>query len=88
VTWYSWPNLSAFTVWHDAACAALGIPHPGRNAATNNVDENAQWTTAYTDPFVGSDVRAYVEQDVAEIVPEGLGVLSVAPEDTPDAGDA
>jgi len=72
--WYSWPDLQAFSAWHDAVCVALGIPHPGRNAATGEVDPNAQWTTAYTDPIVGDDVRAYVESHVAEMVPEGLGV--------------
>jgi len=72
--WYSWADISAFNVWHDAACAALGIPHPNRNAKTGQVDESAQWTTAYTEPIVGDDVRAYVEADVAALVPEGLGV--------------
>jgi len=78
--WYSWPNLEAFTVWHDAVCVALGIPYPGRNAATGEVDESAQWTTSYTEPVVGDDVRAFVDDAVATLVPDGLGV----PSDPPD----
>ena len=50
--WYRWPDLAAFTIWHDAACAALGIPHPGRNAQSGEVDTDAQWTTAYTEPTI------------------------------------
>jgi hypothetical protein len=78
---YRWPSLAAFDAWHDAACAALGIPHPGRNAATGEVDPDAQWTTAYTEPTVvtDDDVRAVVEDDVAQLVPEGLGVPSDPP---------
>ena len=74
--WHQWPDLAAFTAWHDAACVALGIPHPNRNAASGEIDEQAQWTTAYTEPTVVSDgdVRAVVEDHVAALVPHGLGV--------------
>jgi hypothetical protein len=83
--WYRWTDLAAFTAWHDAACAALGIPHPGNNAATGELDPDAQWTTAYTNAVqVGADdVRAVVEDDVAELVPTGLG----EPSDPPPAPD-
>jgi hypothetical protein len=83
--WRQWADLASFTVWHTAACAALGIPHPGNNAATGDLDEAAQWTTAYTDPVVvtADDVRAVVEPDVAELVLDGLGV----PCDPPPAPD-
>jgi hypothetical protein len=83
--WHQWADLQAFTVWHDTACAALGIPHAGFNAATGDLDETAQWTTAYTQPTVvaADDVRAVVEPHVAEVVPEGLGV----PCDPPPAPD-
>lgn len=78
---YSWPSLELFEAWHNAAKVALGIPYPNRNAATSEIDENAQWTTAYTEPVVvaDDDVRAYVEQTVADLVPDGLGVPSEPP---------
>jgi hypothetical protein len=78
---YSWPSLDLFNVWHDSAKLALGIPHPNRNAATGEIDEQAQWTTAYTEAVVVTedDVRAYVEQTVAELVPDGLGQPSEPP---------
>jgi hypothetical protein len=55
------------------------------NASTGEVDEGAQWTTGYTAPFevAVNDVRAIVEANVAEMVPDGLGV----PCDAPPAGD-
>jgi hypothetical protein len=79
--WHQWSDLASFTVWHTAACDALGIPHPGNNAATGELDPDAQWTTAYTEPVIISDddVRAVVEPDVAELVPEGLGILCDPP---------
>lgn len=74
--WHQWTSLTDFDAWHDAACAALEIPHPGRNAATGEVDIDAQWTTAYTSVAeVGpGDWRGVVEPDVAALVPDGLGV--------------
>jgi len=87
--WYRWTDLAAFTAWNTVACAALGIPHAGFNAATGQLDLDAQWTTAYTEAVVvaADDVRAVVEADVAAQVPEGLGVPSdppPAPEPDPD----
>jgi hypothetical protein len=89
MSWHHWPTLQAFNVWHTAACTALGIPHPGHNAATGQLDEAAQWTTAYTEPVVvaADDVRAVVEDDVAALVPDRLGVPCdppPAPEPDPD----
>jgi len=83
--WYRWTDLTAFDAWHTAACAALDIPHPGANAATGELDTDAQWTTAYTEAVVVAvdDVRAVVELQVAELVPTGLG----APSDPPPAPD-
>lgn len=74
--WHRWMSLLAFSMWHDAACAALGIPHPGYNAATGEIDTAAQWTTAYTQPTVVAedDVRAFIDNHVATMVPEGLGM--------------
>lgn len=78
---YRWSTLDAFNAWHDATCSLLGIPHPNRNAATGEVDPDAQWTTAYTEVIrvADDDWRAYVEDTVAELNPEGLGVPSDPP---------
>lgn len=78
---YCWLSLDAFNAWHDSAKLALGIPFPGRNAATGEIDESAQWTTAYTEPVIvtDTDVRAYVEDHVASLVPDGLGTPSEPP---------
>jgi len=74
--WRLWPNLVAFTAWHNAACAVIGIPHPNRNVATGEIDTDAQWTLTYTEAVIvaDDDVRAVVEPDVAGLVPDGLGV--------------
>jgi len=78
--YYRWSSLAAFTDWHNAICAELGIPHPNRNAATGEIDPDAQWTTAYTEPIIVSDddVRAVVEDHVATLV-AGLGEPSEPP---------
>jgi hypothetical protein len=74
--WYRWPSVGSFDAWHATACAALGIPHPGRNQATGEIDPDAEWTTAYTDVIevAADDWRAIVEPAVAALVPDGLGV--------------
>jgi hypothetical protein len=83
--WYSWPDEQSFDAWHTAACNALGIPHPGYNEATGELDPDAQWTTAYTQPIKVSptDWRAIVEPAVAVTCPNGLG----APCDPPPSPD-
>lgn len=83
--WYSWQTVGAFDAWHATVCAALGIPHPGRNAATGEIDDDAQWTTAYTSvtEVAADDWRAVVEDDIAADYPDGLGV----PCDPPPAPD-
>jgi hypothetical protein len=78
--WYCWPDRMSFDVWHAAVCAALGIPRPGRNAATGEVDSDAQWTTAYTDAVEQDGVWALVEADVAALVPDGLGLPGEGPQ--------
>jgi hypothetical protein len=74
--WYTWPTVAAFTAWHADACTALSIPHPNENQASHQVDESAQWTTAYTSvtEVAADDWRAIVEGWVAVMVPDGLGV--------------
>lgn len=78
---YFWLSFDSFNIWHESAKSALGIPYPGRNVATGEIDESAQWTTAYTEPVVvtENDVRAFVEESVAILVPDGLGIPSDPP---------
>lgn len=85
MTWHRWPSLAAFDAWHNTACSALGIPHPGHNAATGEPDLDATWTTAYTDPVEvdTDDWRAVVEPHVAALCPNGLGE-PCDPPPTPD----
>jgi hypothetical protein len=61
------PNAAAFTTWHDAACAARGIPRPGRNAATGAVEVDACWTTAWVEPRLvnGQIVVELPDADIA-----------------------
>lgn len=81
MTYYKWESLGAFENWHEAVKAGMGIPHPNENMATGDVDEGAQWTTAYTAAkgVAPDDVRASVEDAVAEAYPVGLGVPSEMP---------
>lgn len=83
---YSWFSLGEFDAWHESIKTALGIPYPGRNALTGEIDESAQWTTAYTVPTVvaDDDVRAFVEDHVASAVPEGIGVPCDPPPAPPE----
>ena len=82
---YRWNSHDDFVAWHDLVCAALGIPHPNRNAATGEIDYDAQWTTAYTTvtEVAADDWRAFVEDDIAAQVPDGLGVPSEPPSARP-----
>ena len=84
--WYSWSSLASFESWHEIAKAFLGIPHSGRNALTGEIDEGAQWTTAYTAPVVlaDDDVRAVVEDHVASAIPDGIGVPCASPPAPPE----
>lgn len=72
---YKWTSLKSFDQWHQYAMAALGIPRPGKGAASRRERPSAQWTTAYTEPIVlaEDDVRAIVEPLVAKELPVGLG---------------
>ena len=84
--WYLWDSSASFDLWHETAKAFLGIPYPGRNSATGEIDENAQWTTAYTEPLVlaDDDVRAFVEDHVASVIPDGIGVPCDPPPAPPE----
>lgn len=94
MAWYTWQSQEDFDTWHEEVKTQLGLPMPGKNAHTGEVDESAQWTTDYTSVTeVGpGDFRAFVEDRVAqmtrpvpggaedevEVIP-GLGTLSEAP---------
>lgn len=83
--WYLWLTEADFNAWHMTTCAMLGIPHPGYNEATGDIDPDAQWTTAYTSvtEVAADDWRAIVEPDVAALNPDGLGT-PCDPPPTPD----
>ena len=79
--YYLWPTKADFDTWHDTVCTALSIPHPNRNAATGEIDDNAQWTTAYTEVIevAADDWRAFVEDATAAQFLDGLGTPSDGP---------
>lgn len=81
MTYYKWDSSASFELWHESVKTGLGIPHPNENVATGEVDVSAQWTTAYTVAKVvaAGDVRASVEDWVAQAFPLGLGVPSEMP---------
>jgi len=65
--WAEFVDEAAFRAFHDAACADLGIPFHGTNAATGEPDPYAQWTTAYVDPVLdlpdGGTIKALVRDE-------------------------
>lgn len=81
MSWYAWESEAAFDVWHERVIAMLNLPRVGENQRTGEPAPDKQKTTAYTQPVVvaDDDVRAFVESDVAGMVPEGLGVASDKP---------
>lgn len=89
IVWYTWNSLKSFEIWHDDTCALLGLPKPGKNVATGEIDTDAQWTTRYTYPVIvnKNDVRAFVEEDVASFSPNFLGMPSEKPETASDIID-
>lgn len=78
---YKWASTVLFNAWHNAACVHLGLPKASTNASDGSMDEEAQWTTGYTRPFIVNavDVRAFIEDAVATSVPVGLGLPCAAP---------
>lgn len=80
--WYRWTSIESFDAWHDAVCATLGIPHPGRNAATGELDTSAQWTTAYVEPAILSDddIRCFIPDFFADAEESGAIVCEPPPE--------
>lgn len=74
--WYSWSSLQDFNIWHDIVCYKKGIPHPGMNLETGEIEEESQWTTSYTKVMEinSNDWRAIVEDDVVDLDPVHMGV--------------
>jgi len=72
---YTWESQEGFDAWHSVVKEALGIPYPNRNSKTGEVDENATWTTAYTELRTDDNGVQYakVEDNIAEEFAEGLG---------------
>ena len=79
--WYSWKKEEDFDIWHRDTCILLGLPKPGRNMATGEIDSDAEWTTKYTECIhvKDGDFRAFVEPEVASLSPNFLGFLSESP---------
>jgi hypothetical protein len=49
--WVLFANFAAFETYHDAVCAAHGIPLPGRSAATGDEQLDHKWTTSWVRPL-------------------------------------
>lgn len=81
VMWYSWGSATDFNAWHKDTCVLLGLPRPGKNLQTGEIDSTAEWTTSYTTAYVvsESDIRAFVEPDVVKLSPNMLGNPSEEP---------
>jgi hypothetical protein len=69
-------NRAAFDTWHTTKCAELGIPHPGRNHATQDPAILKQWTTAAVDPVSAVGVTR-VFADVPDEWAAGLTPVTV-----------
>lgn len=65
-------TLGQWTAFHDAICADLGIPRPGKRQSDGKVALNAQWTTAAYTPAV---VQVLVNGN-----PRKVGILRGVPQ--------
>ena len=73
--YYSWATVKSFNSWHKQVKTSLGIPYANRNSKTGEIDEDATWTTAYTELSEDDNSVKYakVEHEIAETFSEGLG---------------
>lgn len=73
--YYSWASEDGFNIWHSAVKNVLGIPHPNLNHSTQSVNEEATWTTQYTQLMTDDEgvLYAKVSDKIAEQFPENLG---------------
>jgi hypothetical protein len=69
--WVAFKDETDFLAFHDAACADHGIPRPGENVATDALDMDAQWTTAYVDPVL-DDMTLKALVPVEDVATYGL----------------
>lgn len=73
--WYFWDSLNKFNIWHEQVKLGLGLPKPGINSATGEIDNNAQMTTDYTEiKSYENGFIAYIENDIANIYSDNIGV--------------
>ena len=81
MTYYTWPTLEAFDLWHDTVIEALDLPRIGHNQATGQPEPSKQQTTSYTSvvEVAADDWRAPVDSDIAAAHPDGLGTPSEPP---------
>lgn len=49
--------------FHNQACKTAGIPYPGENQATGELEFDAQWTTAYASPVDDGGIRKVLVSD-------------------------
>lgn len=78
--WYLWPTQAAFDEWHAVAKSALGLPKPGINQATGEIDETAQWTTECANAVPTSvGVVAFVSEEISLAAPDLLGEPTDSP---------
>jgi len=79
--WYKWDNLDSFNLWHDAVNSALGFPRFGENAATGEIDTEAQATDNYTQAVIETNgVYALVDNAIANTYTDNLGIISEMPQ--------
>lgn len=55
MTWWRFDSVAAFSTWHHDACDAAGIPRPGVNQATGEVEGDHQWTTGIAEALLQHD---------------------------------
>jgi hypothetical protein len=78
--WYLWSTLAAFNEWHEAAKLELGLPRPGVNQATGEVDQDAEWTLVCAAGVeTENGVVAFLSDDVAAAAPDFLGTPTNSP---------
>jgi hypothetical protein len=81
--WYKFKSQDLFDVWHEIVKADLGIPYPNKNLETGEIDEDAQWTTSFIEPYIVSetDLRIYLTDEYSSTYSQELGELTTSPYD-------
>jgi len=55
MTWVQFADKTSFVNYHDASCAARGIPKPGQIQKTGMDALGNQWTTAWVRPVMDNN---------------------------------